>query len=122
MRLKTTLIVCMLMASGCATGRVQLLSSPPQAEVYVGKDGKAPEKVGETPMRLSTQDLFSGATDYVHIELRKEGFSPEGIVVPQAAFGMNVELSVKLKADMNSLQGNSQAALQKVARGIASAQ
>jgi tetratricopeptide (TPR) repeat protein len=122
MRLKTTLILWVLTAIGCASGKIQVLSSPPQAEVFVGKDGKAPEKLGETPLRLSTEELFSGASEYVHIEIRKDGYNPEGIVVPQAAFGMNVELSVKLKDDMSSLQVNGQAALQKVARGIASAQ
>ena len=45
--------VCFLLALsllvGCASGRVQVLSSPDEAEVFVGRDGKAPEKIGVTP-------------------------------------------------------------------------
>ncbi len=120
--MKVYFVSLLWLLTACASGRVQVLSSPAEAEVYVGRDGKAPEKIGVTPLRVPAAEIFGGAQEYVQLELRKDGFDPESILVPQAMFGLTVDLSVKLAANLSGVQGANQAALQKVARGIATAQ
>ena len=71
---------------------------------------------------MGAEEIFAGAKEYVQLEVRKEGFDPESILIPQGMFGLTVDLSVKLQADLSNVTGGKSGDLQRVARGIATAQ
>ncbi len=114
-----------LFTVGCATGRVQVSSSPAEAEVFVSKDGRAPEKLGSTPLNLTHEQVFAGAQDYIQVEVKKEGFLPESVLVPHSLFGTYLDVSLRLTpaaADAKTLASDNVATIQRVVQGVARAQ
>lgn len=87
-RLKHVLFMTAIAVCGCVSNsRLRVQSNPDGADIYLTAQNRTPQKVGKTPMELDPsqhQDLFK---ESVQIQVVKEGFSPQGVLVPRLALG-----------------------------------
>lgn len=108
---------------GCSHSSVKIDSVPSAADVYVTQDSGQPVKVGQTPLTLKDDQIRQKQGSYATIEIRKDGFLPESMVVPTSYLGSNVTINSRLEENKISLQCHDQTtAMQKIARGTASVQ
>ncbi len=118
-----TLSVAALSIAGCASSDLKVTSTPDKADVYLSYDGEQPEKVGQTPLRLDERLARTGRGRYAKVEIRKEGFKPESVMVPLASLKSAVEITTKLEESKLPEQCTNQtAAVEKISRGIAESQ
>jgi hypothetical protein len=108
---------------GCAQSAVKVDSVPAGADVYLSYDAGQAVKIGQTPLTLTDDQVQNKQGGYATVEIRKEGFLPESLLVPTSYLGSEVKIPSKLEENKMSLQCHDQTvAMQKLARGTASVQ
>lgn len=118
--IRCSALVAVLGLGGCATPTIQVQSSPDQADVSLVTDqGRSP--LGKTPMAVNADAqpaLFSSGG---LLEIRKDGFFPEIIIVPGSGMGKSTNVGVKL-SELKAAETCSHTAASNLARGVAAAQ
>ncbi|MEO5969694.1 MAG: hypothetical protein ABIQ95_07175 [Bdellovibrionia bacterium] len=94
-----TLCLCLgVLGSACSTGRITLLSSPSQAEVYVAALGDRKAKlVGETPIKMTSTELAKayGGAGPIALEFKKDGYSTvKTIITDIGAIDLTVSMDL----------------------------
>lgn len=118
----SSLIISCLLA-GCASSDLKVQSTPEQADVYLAYDGEQPEKVGQTPLRLDQRISSSTRAKYAKIEIRKDGYKTESVLIPLSSVKSTIEISTKLdEARLPEICMNQTAAVEKISKGIADSQ
>jgi tetratricopeptide (TPR) repeat protein len=112
-----------LLAAGCGTGNLRVVSNPEKADIYVTPEGEQPKKIGETPLNVSADAINPGRGRYVNVSVRKEGFESESVLVPVNLFGNSVDISAKLEQTvLPKVCIDQSAAVEKISRGVATVQ
>ena len=105
---------------GCAQSELLIQSIPPEAEVSViDEEGKI-RSLGKTPLKLPSNDLFKSGTGFSQIQLAKENYQEQTLVMSKSSMPTSYEISVSLKksaTDPKSLEMNSKN--EKIAQQIA---
>lgn len=108
---------------GCASGDLKVQSTPEQADVFLSYDGEQPEKIGQTPLRLDQRLSTSNRARYAKIEIRKDGYKTESVLIPLNSVKSTVEISTRLdEARLPEQCQNQTAAVEKISKGIADSQ
>ena len=106
--------------ASCASKTLQVQSTPDQAEVSLVTDqGRSP--LGKTPMTVGADTqpvLFSNGG---LLEVRKEGFFPEIVILPGSDLGKTTSVSIRL-SELRAGETCSHTAASTLARGVATAQ
>ena len=111
-------IAGMLLLVSCATS-VNLTSSPPGVDVYLGT-----EKIGTTPVFLREQDLGKVTAGGHHLRLQSDGYKPVHIWFPTSTRGLefNVNMLPFKREDRNTVSELFQGRLTSLARRFLDAQ
>ena len=82
---------------GCASGQVRITSSPTGADVSYSEDGGNKTSLGQTPLNIDAKLLSNSSAEHIQIEVSKDGYSPEVILVPTPLMPSEFSLSTQLK-------------------------
>jgi hypothetical protein len=108
---------------GCASGNLRVTSTPEKAEVFVAYEGEQPQKIGDTPLNLDSRLLENRRGKFVSLQVRKEGFQPETVLIPKLLMKSTIDVSTRLDEQRLPLQCQDMTvAIEKIARGIANVQ
>ncbi len=117
-----SLLGFMFLLAACQSQSLKIESEPAGADVLVSVQGQSPRKVGVTPYVLQAGEQ-GDRSQPMQLMISKDGFGAESILLPPSAVGRSG--SVFMKLDHSKLPAacvNLEAALEKVARGVAEAQ
>ncbi len=115
-------ILFSVLASGCASNLITVESDPPGADIYVGKVGEIPNKVGQTPLTIPAQFSDLKKQDLT-ISIEKSGYKKETILLPAASLGHDAKVGFMLREDIGKQSSySSDESLEEIARGVAQAQ
>ena len=83
---------------GCASGSLFVDSSPQGSKVYLKPVGGTFQEIGATPLTKSLSEIITvnGAADAVLLEVRKEGFVSEQIVITDVVTRSDLKVTVSL--------------------------
>lgn len=120
------LIILSLFVVSCSSSmKVDILSDPPQATVYL-KSKKKMKKLGQTPLNLDSNKL-RGDKGF-HFVIAKEGYRPENVLIEKRSFPAQGEIFTKLEpfsvstGNSGGSRGNFTGKVQKISRTVASIQ
>lgn len=117
------LLCVMGLTTGCAVGTLRVNSTPDKADVYVAYEGEQPTKVGETPLNLDGRLINENRGKYITVSIKKEGFQPENVIIPNSAMKSSIDMSSRLAENKLPLQCQDQmASIEKISRGVAQVQ
>ncbi|MCB0412766.1 MAG: tetratricopeptide repeat protein [Bdellovibrionales bacterium] len=115
-----SLISIFFLITGCSVGVMNIQSSPEGADVYLQAGSQQPNKIGQTPMNISSQTVNSLPVDSFKIQVKKEGFDTETFVIPKIMFSSSIDISTKLKEDTLAESCKDQnSAIEKAVRSVA---
>lgn len=115
-----------LLVMGCTTSRLNVQTTPAEAEVYVVYPGQQPALLGKSPLDIPGQGMFSHQGTSFKLIVKKEGFFSEQFLVPKSIF-TSIKSNVKLDVAMIENKAptactEQDAAVEEVARSVAQAQ
>ncbi len=106
----------------CAQNEIAIQSLPSEAQVsIINIDGKI-KNIGKTPLTLKPNEAFRSGSQYSQIQISKDNYNTETVVLTKSIMPMYYELSVNLERQMQdakSVEANSRN--EKVAQQIAQA-
>ncbi len=116
-----------LLLVGCATGKLDITSSPEGASILKIESSGNAKVIGKTPMSVDVNNFTSSSESYVHLAISKEKFRREAVIIPRNMFEASHTLNFKLTSINESgsldecpkLPENS---FSELARGVAEAQ
>lgn len=107
-------------AIGCASKSLVVQSTPDQAEVSIVTDaGRTP--IGKTPLTVGADTQSGLFSNGGLVEVRKDGFFPEIVILPGGDFGKATNVSIRL-SELRAAESCSHSAASSLARGVAMAQ
>lgn len=121
-------IVCLMVLAasgfvGCASGSLRVVSTPPQADVYVAYDDGPANKIGQTPLSLDDRAIDFKRGKYINLTIKKDGYLSDSMIVPSSMLPSALDISSRLEeTKLPNICSNQSASVERIARGIASAQ
>ncbi|MFY7992625.1 MAG: tetratricopeptide repeat protein [Bacteriovoracaceae bacterium] len=106
--------------TGCAKSELIIQSIPADAEVSVIDDDGKIKSIGKTPLKIPSDEVFRSSKGFSQIQLTKDNYEPQHLVMGKSSMPTNYEVSVNLKksaTDPKSLEMNSKN--EKIAQQIA---
>lgn len=108
--------------AGCQSQAFRVDSDPAGADVFISSQGQTPRKLGVTPYVIQSGDQ-GDKSQALHVTVSKDSYGSESVLLPPAAMGRSGGLFVKLDGfKLPAACQNQEAALEKVARGVAESQ
>lgn len=117
-------VILVLAIVGCSSSPLRVESFPDGADVLVLVPGMAPRKVGVTPLSIDEAQLGVPKGTF-QIQVSKDGFLNESILVPPTSLGHITQISIKLKEPLAGKAGSCaqlETDLPQIARGTAEVQ
>jgi len=71
--------------TNCSSQSLRVQSSPEGADVTVLNSNRSPQKMGKTPIELSSRTNPEIFSDAFQIQVSKEGYQPQAVLVPKLA-------------------------------------
>lgn len=116
------LISCSFFLEACVSSSIDIVTTPPGADVYVSADGKPQQKMGQTPYRLDGTAL-SALSDSFVVSLQKPGFKSESIFVSSKTLPFRGSISSNMTEEFAGAGTlNLQTSMEEIARGVAQIQ
>ncbi len=116
-------IIVATLLTACAASDLKVTSTPEQADVYLAYEGEQPVKIGQTPLRIDERISSANRGKYVTIQIKKDGYKTESVLIPLNPLKSTVEISTSLdEAKLPETCQNQTAAVEKISKGIADAQ
>lgn len=123
LRTSAAALVAATLLPACASSQLRIETSPEGAEVAWVRPGQSPQSLGKTPLRLSGSDAADFASRGGQLQVAKEGFQPESILVPSSMVASGIEYRATLKPVTLPNSCTQQAnQLNEIARSVAESQ
>lgn len=92
-------LLLLLSLAACASSQFVVESDPAGAEVLVVSGGGVKQKIGQTPMTITSSALPTAFAPDVQIQIAKEGYRSESFLIPPQASGSVGRIQAKLSDD-----------------------
>ncbi len=117
-------VLLTILTVNCSHMNIQVTSNPPEAEVILHtKSGS--QKIGKTPLTIPDSQL-SNLNDGFTVEVSKEGYFQQKVLVEKRSINSSAELTVKLnphpKFDFKKSDPEVLATIEEIARQVSSIQ
>jgi hypothetical protein len=95
--IKFSILSLISFSIGCATSGMHVTSEPTDADVFISKAGQPPIKVGKTPFIVSSNQIVGFGADVLELQIQKQGFQGEKILLPKSNLGLSTSFHFNLK-------------------------
>lgn len=85
-------------AVSCSNGKTSILSEPSGAEVWLHPSRGEKTSLGQTPLEIATSSLSHSDGEFANILVEKEGFIPNGLMLPMVNDNHIYEIKLTLKS------------------------
>lgn len=72
-------------AIGCSTQTLRVQTAPEGADVTILVSGRSPQKMGKTPLELTSKSNPEIFTQSFQVQVSKDGYQPQTALIPKAA-------------------------------------
>ena len=108
---------------GCSSGQIRITSSPSGADVSYAEDGGNKTSLGKTPLNIDAKILKNSTSEHIQIEVKKDGYKPEVVLVPTPLMPTEFSLSSQLQeVTLPKKCQDISASLSQLAEGVAESQ
>lgn len=121
MRFFLQLFVFSTVLSACGTSQVIIESQPEGADVIIQTSDMTTKKVGQTPLRMTEQQLGIIGGETYQVVVSKEKFGSQAVVVSPGKTSRDVKISARLVAMTDASQMLTAKDLNEVSRTTAQA-
>ena len=118
---KKLLPVLSTLLVGCSTQSLRVVSAPEGADVTVQTGDRARQKIGKTPLELSSKNTPEVFNEAFQVQVSKEGFQPQMVLVPSMGMsGGSGRVSFNLQdTELPKVCNLQEDAFNEMARGVA---
>ncbi len=99
-------IICLILVvfAGCSTSKLIVQSLPAGATVTVMDEAGKIRSLGQTPLSVELSDVFRSGTSFSEIQIIKDDYSAETILLSKSSLPTNYEVSLNLKKNQQDLK------------------